>query len=108
MLTGKLPYGTQVANARSKAAQHKLSYQMARDHQRAIPPWIDEVLKKALHPNPNRRYPELSEFIFELRNPSKEFISRTRPPLMERDPLLFWKGVSFILLIIIVALVAQR
>ncbi|MNF93807.1 Serine/threonine-protein kinase PknB [compost metagenome] len=108
MLTGQLPYGTQVANARSKAAQHKLSYQPARDHQRAIPPWIDDVLKKALHPNPDRRYPELSEFIFELRHPSQEFISRTRPPLMERNPLLFWKSVSFILLIIIVAMVSQR
>lgn len=108
MLTGQLPYGTQVANARSKAAQHKLSYQMARDHQRAIPPWIDDVLKKALHPNPDRRYPELSEFIHELRHPSQEFISRTRPPLMERNPLLFWKSVSFILLIIIVAMVSQR
>lgn len=107
MLTGQLPYGTQVAKARSRAAQHKLVYQPARDHRREIPVWIDEVLRKALHPDPHKRYPELSEFVFELRQPSKEFISRSRPPLMERDPVRFWKGVSLILLVIIVALLAQ-
>ena len=107
MLTGQLPYGTQVAKARSRAAQHKLVYQPARDHRREIPAWIDEVLRKALHPDPLKRYPELSEFVFELRHPSKAFINRSRPPLMERDPVRFWKGVSFILLLIIVALLAQ-
>ncbi|MNC33958.1 Serine/threonine-protein kinase Pkn1 [compost metagenome] len=107
MLTGQLPYGTQVARARSRAAQHKLVYQPARDHRREIPVWIDEVLRKALHPDPHKRYPELSEFVFELRQPSKEFISRSRPPLMERDPVRFWKGVSLILLVIIIALLAQ-
>jgi hypothetical protein len=45
--------------------------------------------------------------VFELRQPSKEFISRSRPPLMERDPVRFWQGVSLILLVIIVALLAQ-
>ena len=104
MLTGKLPYGAQVAKARTKAAQKKLKYTALAKDDREIPIWIDETLRKAVHPNPYKRYPELSEFLFDLRHPNKVFINKTRPPLLERDPVVFWKGVSFILAIVIVVL----
>jgi serine/threonine protein kinase len=101
MLTGKLPYGAQVAKATTKAAQKKLKYIALPDDNRKIPTWIDGSLKKSVHPDPYKRYGELSEFLFDLRHPSKEFLNKTRPPLMERDPVVFWKSVCFILLIII-------
>ncbi|BCG63207.1 MAG: hypothetical protein methR_P0903 [Methyloprofundus sp.] len=101
MLTGKLPYGTQVAKATTKAAQKKLKYTTIPEDS-GIPLWIDEALRKALLPEPHKRYQEISEFIYDLRHPNKEFINKTRPPLIERDPVVFWKSVSFILLIIIV------
>jgi serine/threonine protein phosphatase PrpC len=97
MLTGALPYGAEVARCRSRAAQLRLSYQPARHANRELPAWIDDVLKKALAPNPAKRYGELSEFVFELRQPSAEFLNRSRPPLLERDPVLFWKGLSALL-----------
>jgi hypothetical protein len=78
------------------------------DDEREIPVWIDDVLKKAVHPNPYKRYQELSEFTTDLRRPNKEFLSRTRPPLLERNPALFWKSVSFILLAIIVMLLFKQ
>ncbi len=104
MFTGKFPYGAQVARTRTKAAQNKLAYQSVLHDEREIPAWIDDALKKALHPNPYKRYEELSEFIFDLRHPNKEFLNKTAPPLMDRNPALFWKSVSFILMIIIVIL----
>lgn len=104
MLTGKLPYGTQVAKSTTLAAQKKLKYTSLPNDKREIPLWIDETLRKAVHPIPYKRYEELSEFIFDLRHPNKEFINKTRPPLIERDPVIFWKSVSFILLIIIAIL----
>ncbi len=107
MLSGRLPYGTEVAKSRTKAAQRKLYYHSVLDDEREIPAWIDDTLKKALHPNPYKRYEELSEFLFDLRQPNKAFINKTRPPLMERNPLLFWKSVSFILSLIIVFLLAR-
>jgi serine/threonine protein kinase/serine/threonine protein phosphatase PrpC len=108
MLSGKLPYGAQVAQAKTKAAQNRLSYRSVLDDEREIPVWIDDVLKKAVHPNPYKRYQELSEFTTDLRRPNKEFLSRTRPPLLERNPALFWKSVSFILLAIIVVLLFKQ
>ncbi len=104
MLTGKLPYGAQVAKARTKAAQKNLQYTALAKDDREIPMWINEALSKAVHPDPNKRYQELSEFLFDLRHPNKEFMNKTRPPLLERDPVGFWQGVAFILFIIIVVL----
>ncbi|NOQ82295.1 MAG: protein kinase [Methylophaga sp.] len=107
MLTGKLPYGTQVAKTRTRAAQNKLNYNSVLHDDREIPVWFDLTLKKALHPNPHKRYEELSEFIFDLSQPNKEFLNKTAPPLMERNPVLFWKSVSFTLMIIIVTLLSS-
>ena len=102
MLSGRLPYGTQVAKARTKAAQRKLNYISVLNEDREIPLWMDEAIRKAVHPNPYNRYEDLSEFIFDLRHPNKKFLSKTLPPLMERNPVLFWKSVSFILAAIII------
>jgi hypothetical protein len=62
-----------------------------------ITAWIDEVLRKAVHPDPLRRYAELSEFIYDLRHPNATYISRTRAPLLERNPVAFWRGLALIL-----------
>ncbi|MFA7399417.1 MAG: protein kinase, partial [Sideroxydans sp.] len=107
MLTGKLPYGTQVAKSRTKAAQNKLNYHSVLHDERELPAWIDEALRKVVHPNPYKRYEELSEFIYDLRHPNKAFLNKTRPPLMESNPVLFWKSVSFILTVIIAMLLIR-
>ncbi|MGM0855745.1 MAG: protein kinase domain-containing protein [Pseudomonadota bacterium] len=107
MLTGTLPYGTEVAKTRTRAAQRKLAYQSAISENRTLPAWVDTVLKKALHPNPDQRYPALSEFIFELRTPSPGTLKQSRPPLLERDPARFWQWLCALLGVIIVALLAN-
>lgn len=104
LLTGQLPYGAEVAKCRTKAAQSKLQYRRMRQLNMSVPAWMDEAVKKALHPNPYRRYDDLSEFIFDLRHPNQAFLNKTRPPLLERDPVAFWKGLSCILALVIVAL----
>ncbi len=101
MLTGKLPYGAQVAKTSTKSQQKRLRYKSALDDNREIPAWVDGALKKAVHPDPNQRYDELSEFIFDLRHPNRQFIKRSSKPLIERDPLLFWKSLSAVLFIFI-------
>ena len=61
----------------------------------------DEVLKRAVHVDPAKRYTELSEFVYDLRHPNAAYLSRTRAPLLERNPVAFWRGVSMILAIIL-------
>jgi len=99
MLTGRLPYGAGAARTRTKAQQKKLKYKSILNDTRDIPAWIDGALKKAVHPDPYQRYEELSEFVFDLRHPNKKFVESAAKPLIERDPLLFWKCLSAILFV---------
>lgn len=107
LLTGELPYGTQVAKARTRADQHKLRYQSALTHNPTLPPWVDETLKRALNVDPFKRYEALSEFVYDLEHPNPRYVQKTQPPLLERDPVLFWKGTSLILTLVSLSLAVK-
>jgi len=108
MLAGDFPYGTQVPKSRTRAAQKKLAYKSVLREDREIPAWVDDAIAKAVHPDPYQRYEEISEFIYDLHHPSQAFLSKTRPPLIERHPVAFWKGVSFVLAgLLIVSLLSR-
>jgi serine/threonine protein phosphatase PrpC len=108
LLTGRLPYGTHVPQARTTAAQRRLVYRPARDDHREIPAWIDATIRKAVHPDPNKRYGELSEFVFDLHHPNQDFLRANRQPLLERNPVAFWKTVSLILAIAVLVLLGTH
>lgn len=108
MISGEFPYGTQVAKSTTKSSQKKLKYKplYLSLEQHLIPLWMDEALKKALQPDPYYRYSELSEFIYDLHHPNQGYINRTRPPIYERNPILFWKSIAIILAFINLYLLA--
>ena len=97
MLSGRLPYGTDVPRITTKAGQNRLSYRSVLDEERDIPTWVDFTLKRALHPDRFKRHEDLFEFVHELRQPSQRFLNQSRPPLIERDPVRFWQCVSLAL-----------
>ena len=107
MLTGELPYGTAIAKCQTRAAFNQLHYHSALHEKRAIPAWVDDALQKAVAINPNKRYAALSEFLFDLRHPNAAFVNRTRPPLLERNPLRFWQWLALAQAIVIVYLLAK-
>jgi serine/threonine protein kinase len=102
LLSHSLPYGTKVSRAYNVAAQRKLSYQSLLGENPQIPFWVDDTLRKAVHVQPHRRYQEVAEFLYDLSHPNRAFVNKARPPLMERDPVLFWKCLSLGLLAIII------
>ena len=104
MLTGRLPYGAEAAKVKTKSHQRKLRYASVLDENREIPAWIDDVLRRAVHPDPNKRYDELSEFTHELRHPNKKYLDASRVPLIERNPLLFWKCTTLFFGLLVVLL----
>ncbi len=97
MLTGRLPYGRDVSKVRSRRDQMRLRYVSARGDARPIAFWIDAALRRAVHPDPMRRYPALSEFVADLRRPGEAARNERHVPLAERDPVRFWKTLSGIL-----------
>lgn len=108
MLTGELPYGVEIPRAAGRAAQRKLAYRSARDHDPTIPAWVDCALRRALQIDPRRRYEDVSEFVYDLHHPNGAFLEHRRAPLIERSPLLFWKAMSFTLVLALVADLALR
>lgn len=105
MLTGRLPYGTQVARIRRKSDVRRLKYRPA-DDDRNVPAWVDGALRRALHPDPYKRHEDLSEFVFELRSPNPAYLDTRITPLLERSPLMFWKLTSAALACAVVVLLA--
>jgi serine/threonine protein phosphatase PrpC len=108
LLTGKLPYGSKMARARTRSQFRKLKYNTAFGDDREIPAWVDGTLRRAVHPDPAKRYESLSEYTFDLRHPNPKYLGSSTAPLIERDPLLFWKCTTLILAIIVVALLANQ
>jgi len=108
MLTGKLPYGAQIANARTRSQFNKLVYRPASHGDRELPLWIDGTLEKAVHPNPYKRYDSFSEFLFDLRHPNANYLSTSSTPLIERNPLLFWKSTTVVLALAVIVLLAMQ
>lgn len=109
MLTGRLPYGADVAKTRSRAQQKKLRYRSVLDDSREIPAWVDGALRRAVAPDPARRYGELSEFMFDLRHPNGKYdADAASAPFLERHPLLFWQCLCAALAIAVLVLLALR
>ncbi len=107
MLSGRLPYGAELARARTTTQQKKLKYKSVLNDALEIPLWIDGALKRAVHTEPYKRYDELSEFIYDLRHPNTNYKEQGNRPLLERNPLLFWKLLSLALASIIVFLLLR-
>jgi serine/threonine protein kinase len=95
MLTGTLPYG----DHEQPLPARKLRYRSAREHNPAIPAWIDGALRKATYPLPEKRYEVLSEFLQDMTRPNPQLIRELPRPLLERHPLAFWKTLAALLVI---------
>ena len=99
MLSGRFPYGTNVAKARTISAQQRLRYHSVLSSHREIPPWLDDTLKRALQVNPDKRFQVISEFVYHLHNPTSSYLNKGRLPLIEKHPIRFWQGLCLALVI---------
>ncbi len=107
MLSSHLPYGIEVPKIRNKKAQKKLLYRSLVQSEQKIPLWIDEAIRKAVHPEPNERYQEISEFLYDLQHPNPLFLNKRFTPFIERNPVIFWKTVSCVLSLVIVLMLVM-
>jgi serine/threonine protein phosphatase PrpC len=103
-LTGRLPYGEiEPFQKPTFAAPRSVT---ALNHH--IPPWLDAIVLRATAADPERRQQNYSEILFELENPAKvEPFFRAGTPLLERNPLLFYKIGFFVLLPIVLFLLLR-
>lgn len=101
MINGALPYGGDMPEKPSKMNLAKLSYVPSFQKNSMVPVWIDGALKKGCSLAPQGRYEALSEFLYDLSNPNPLFLKDSAEmPLIERNPLKFWKGLCGLLFIL--------
>lgn len=95
LLTGELPYGE---HDKPRPAG-RLHYTSARQHNPDIQVWVDKALEKAVHPYPAKRYDTMSEFLYDLSHPNQGLLKASGKPLIERNPMAFWKGLAVLSLL---------
>ena len=101
MLTGRLPYGHGFKN---KAAVKKSRYIPAMEYNDHIPVWVDGAIKKACARQRHNRYQLLSEFITDMNRPNRALLKADKAPLLEKNPVAFWRGTSVILFLVVLFL----
>lgn len=99
MLTGRLPYGEGVVKGAENKFR-KLAYTPVRHFNSTVPHWVDSAIRKAVQIYPDRRYEKLSEFESDLRKPNPEFLKEQQPPLIERNPVGFWRSSAIALFLL--------
>ena len=104
LLTGNHPYGARYARAKTASDFNRLVYRPAYHLNKNVPLWLDGALKTAVAIDPSRRYDALSAFLKDLRTPNRRFLETTEKPLIEGNPLLFWKLLSALLFMVVLVL----
>jgi serine/threonine protein phosphatase PrpC/tRNA A-37 threonylcarbamoyl transferase component Bud32 len=77
-------------------------------HRPDLPAWLDQAVARATAANPDDRFEDVFEFIFELEHGAMRAAppAPRRQPLYERNPLMFWKAACALLALALVASLA--
>jgi len=103
MLTGQLPYKPQT-KTKNHTSYQQWHYRSIKQYRGDLPLWLDVTLQQATQPNPESRTQAFSEFYGDLNKPNIEAIDNYKSkPLIERNPVQFWQGISCLLCIALVA-----
>ena len=97
LLTGDLPYPDNQAQSLDRARQYSWEYVSIKTHRTDLSKRIDNIFKKALHPQLDKRYSSMGEFISDLMQSQKQpALETSKQALLERDPTKFWRGLAII------------
>ena len=96
MLTGKEPFSGKLNKCRTEKAYLATKYVPCFEHNPLVPIWMDGAIKKGLRFNPERRYIEISELLYELQEPNPKYKKNHHAMLMDKNPLMFWKIMSVV------------
>lgn len=102
MFTGQLPFKKPLIQKDEISSLDYWQYRRMRKYRKDVPIWVDLAIQKATHPNIAHRYQAMSEFLKDLTTPNSQMLNRLESaPLLERNPVAFWKSFSIILLVLL-------
>ncbi|MDB5614408.1 MAG: bifunctional protein-serine/threonine kinase/phosphatase [Devosia sp.] len=96
MLVGRLPYGDAAARVQNDKDLWRLQFEPF-DPARNIPLWVEAAIERAVAVNPQHRYAEASELVYDLTHPNAVITppAGTVRPMAER--LRFWQTTCLVL-----------
>ena len=97
MLSGKLPYGEALSRSSSQQSIKRLQYIPITEYISNIPHWVDKTIRTAVQLSPTQRYDESSEFEADLKKPNPAYLKEQQLPLLDRNPITFWRSISTLL-----------
>jgi serine/threonine protein phosphatase PrpC len=101
LLVGKLPYKPFRYKDYRPKSYSEWHYRPIHHDRSDLPVWVDMTLRKATAPNPTHRYQAFSEFLTDLAAPNDNHLNAIKnAPLLDRDPLKFWKLMCVTLLVV--------
>jgi serine/threonine protein kinase len=75
---------------------------------KAVPAWLDHLIQRAISADPTRRYQNFSEVVYDLDHPDEVRPHHSKDvPLIERNPLVFYKLLSLGLFVVCVILLIK-
>tara|TARA_R110002167_G_scaffold86963_2_gene235266 strand:- start:1424 stop:3157 length:1734 start_codon:yes stop_codon:yes gene_type:complete len=105
MLTGYLPFKAFKYQDYVPNHYEEWQYQPINKLRSDLPQWLDFTLRKALQPNSALRYEAFSELLTDLSQPNTAMLKTVQSqPLLQRNPLLFYQGLSVVQFLLILAL----
>jgi serine/threonine protein kinase len=108
MLCGELPFKPMRRAEVCFTDYEQWQYRSIKQFRNDLPIWLDLALKKSTHTDPSLRYQAFSEFNADLDKPNLSAIADYKSqPIMQRNPVQFWQGISTLLLIILILVLAN-
>lgn len=103
MLTGELPYKPMERAKVSFEEYSQWQYRSIKQFRPELPLWLDLSLGQATHADPRLRYKAFSELHSDLTKPNVSAVDEyKKQPLIHRNPVKFWQGISIILFIALI------
>lgn len=98
--TGQMPFGEQEAFQRPRFGRPP----PVASHRPEIPSWLDEAICTTITPDRDARFSDVIELLRVLESGGPLYARPRRPlPLIERNPVLFWKLACAVLAIMLIA-----
>jgi protein phosphatase len=103
MLCGELPYKPMKRAEINFTHYHQWHYRSIKQFRAELPIWLDLALQQATQADPTRRYDAFSRFETDLCKPNLTAVDEYKTqPLLQRNPIKFWQGVSAVLFIALI------
>ncbi|WP_395503592.1 protein kinase domain-containing protein [Ectopseudomonas mendocina] len=96
LLTGHYPYGEVEAFQHPRFGQPTPASRYRPD----LPAWLDEVLNRAVAAAPAQRFETAEEWLLALESGERQSLNNRPRPLLEREPLLVWRTVALVSLLL--------